>query len=504
MALALIMAMVMGGMACPAASLAAAASQDVLVQDAVKNLKQENYEEALDQLTRAWKTARTPETAYYLGMTYRYLLKYREARQHLDEAVRLKPNYLEAVFLLADTLVALDQVDEAQPHLAKLKAANFQPGKVAFLQGMAAYKQKRYAEAAEFFQVAQADPQVAQEAKVQLSLALAAQNKVSEAKKTMQEAISINPQSPAANYAQGYAQAMDRGMKEVKRFRFYATTGWDYDSNVTLQPGDPGAAQLVSGKSDFLYTQTAGLEYNLVPQGPWGLWTSASYYQNFHLRLGNFDMFNYILGLTPTYTWAKGRVWVPFLYNFTDVGSDKYYASYAVAPTYLHLITPKVGVEAGFRFARKYYTTPVVFPQDERSSKNWGGTVALYYFLKNQEGYIQGRFTYENDNTGGSNWNSNSYRLTLAALYPIKDRLKLRAFADLTFQPYDNPFFDGNPLAVNPKRYDTIFITGVEATYNIWQGLEANLHYYFVRDNSNIALYDYDRHIVGLQLGYRY
>ncbi|MBM4285524.1 MAG: tetratricopeptide repeat protein [Deltaproteobacteria bacterium] len=503
----LIMMLVMiwvGVAACPGLSLAAAPGQDALVQEAVRNLNQENYEEALEQLTRAYRQARTPETAFYLGKTYRHLLKYREARQYLEEAVRLKPAYLEAVFLLADTLVALDQPGQAQPHLDQLKAANYEPGKTAFLMGMAAFKQKRYGPAVDYFRQAQADPAVAQEAKVQESIALAALQRFSEARKSMQEAVSLNPQTQVASLAQGYLQAMDRTLKEEKRFKFFATTGFDYDSNVTLQPGDPASASAVSGKSDFVYTQTAMMEYNFVPQGPWGLWASASYFQNFHFRLGNYDVFNYILGVTPTYTWAQGRFWVPFFYNFTDVGSDKYYTAYTVAPTYLHLFTPKVGAEVGIRFSRRYYFQPITFYQDDRSGKNLGCTVALYYFLKNQQGYIQGRFTYNNDYAAGSNWRNNAFQFTLAALYPVTDSLKVRGFFDVTIQPYTNNFFNGNPFVSNPKRSDTVFITGVEATYNVWKGLEANVHYYFVKDKSNIALYDYDRHIVGLQLGYRY
>jgi hypothetical protein len=41
-------------------------------------------------------------------------------------------------------------------------------------------------------------------------------------------------------------------------------------------------------------------------------------------------------------------------------------------------------------------------------------------------------------------------------------------------------------------------------TYNIWKGLDFNAHYFFTRANSNTAIYNYSRHIVGIQLGYRY
>ena len=35
---------------------------------------------------------------------------------------------------------------------------------------------------------------------------------------------------------------------------------------------------------------------------------------------------------------------------------------------------------------------------------------------------------------------------------------------------------------------------------NFFKGMEAGFHWYFVRDNSNINLYNYSRHIAGGQL----
>ena len=45
---------------------------------------------------------------------------------------------------------------------------------------------------------------------------------------------------------------------------------------------------------------------------------------------------------------------------------------------------------------------------------------------------------------------------------------------------------------------------GMQATYELVKGLEAGVHWYFIRDNSNISLYNYSRHIAGGQLAYRY
>ena len=47
-------------------------------------------------------------------------------------------------------------------------------------------------------------------------------------------------------------------------------------------------------------------------------------------------------------------------------------------------------------------------------------------------------------------------------------------------------------------------ILGLQVLYKIYKNLDVNLHYYYIRDDSNTPLYDYDRTIAGFMLEYRY
>ena len=495
-----------GSLLGPAVAWAAPVEDQVLMQKVIQNVSQENYEEALRDLNISWQQGpKTAEKAYLFGMVYRHMMRYKEAREYLEQALRLRPAFPEAQLMLADTLIALNQVEEAEPLLQQLEASGYEPGQVAFLRGVTAYKKKQFSQAVDNFRDAQQYPKLAQEAKFQESMALAAQNRLSEARKAMEAATELDPQSPLAGLAQGYVSALDVRLKEVPRFRFFGGVGFDYDSNVTLAPGGPTTGvQAVTGKSDWFYSQSARLEYNLLPPKPLALWAQYSYYQNFHFKISEFDLWSNTFALIPAYTWANSRLWVPFTYNYTDVGSSKYFTSFNLNPTYLHLYNPNWGVEVGMRMGRNYYWFPVFLAEDDRSGRYIGGTLAYYYFLKNQTGYVQARFSYTHDFTFGNNWENNSYSLSLSTLYPINPGLRVRGFVDLTLQDYVFEFFNGNPFEQNPPRRDKILIAGVEATKDIWKGLEFNLHYYFIRDNSNVSIYNYSRHLVGCQLGYRY
>lgn len=499
----LLIAILLGGLLSGAPAWGVTPYDDVLVQKAAKNLAQENYDEALAELTEAWqKGAHTPEKAFLLGQTYRLMLNYPKAKEYLEEALRLKPNLPQAQLMLADTLLALEKPKEAQPYLEALESTGYESGQVAFLRGMTEAKQGKYSQALDYFRKAETDPKVAQEAKFQASLALAALNRLKEAKESMQQAIAVNPQTQTADFAQRYMGILEKRYEEVKPFRATVTAGYDYDSNVTLQPGGAGAAAQVAGQGDQVFTQTVSFEYNVNANQPFSLMNQYSYFQNFHPRLSTFDLMSHYVATVPTYSYSAGRVWAPLSFNYVDVQSDKYFTGYLVTPTWLHLLNEHVGLEGSARFNRKYYWFPIFLPQDDRNGKNVGGSLGAYYFFKKQTGFFQARLIYEHDFTTGTNWDNSSYRLLLSALYPVTDKLKVNAFVDLNYQPFDNQFFNG--AGFEDKRLDKTIITGLQVTYNVWKGLDFNVHYFFTRDNSNTAIYNYSRHIVGMQLGYRY
>jgi tetratricopeptide (TPR) repeat protein len=486
---------------------------DVLVKQGLQNIQQENYDEALAQLTEAWeKGARTPEKAYLLGQVYRLMLNYPKAKDYLSETLRLKPDFHPAQLLLADTLLALDRPKEALPILQEVKASGFEPGQTAFLLGIAASKEGRHQEALDYFRQVQDDPKLAQEAKFQASMALAALNRVREAHESMEQSIALNPQSQTADFAKRYLGVLAERSEQLRPFHITASVGYDYDSNISVSPSEPGQVTRISGKGGSVFTQTLLAEYNFLPEGPFSILTQYSYFQNFHPTVPGFDIMSHFWNISPTYGFKSGRLWFPCSYTYMDLQSDKYYTGFLTTPTYLHLFNEHIGFEVGGKYNRQYYVSPVYFNQDNRSGKAYGGNFGAYYFFKKQKGFLQARISAEHNSTTGSNWDSSTYRFLLAFLWPITDKWKYNIFLDLMYQPFDHVFYNGAtvdniqgaPLLPQPKRLDKILIFGMANSYEFIKGWEFGVHWYYIRDNSNINLYNYSRHIVGCQFAYRY
>ncbi len=469
------------------------------------HLSRQEYEEARELLLQAWeKGPRTAPLALALGKVHRHLLDYPGALGYLEEARRREPENTEIIFLMADTLIALDRTPEARPLLATLALRGYRPGPTQYLAGLAAVKERRYAEAAGHFRQAARDPALAQEAALQEALALARDHRLGPAESRLREMARLGPHTDSGILARGLLLAWEPRLPEARRFRAQAAAGFVYDSNVTLQPGAGAAAQQVSGRGDVFSYHLAALEYNLLPAGPWSLWASYSFYQTLHRRLTSYDVISHTFGLTPAYIWPRTRLWLPLSFSYTDVGSDKYSTAFQASPTLLHLLTPRVGLEAGLRLARLYYWLPVFQPEDDRSGRQLGASGGLYYFWADGQGFVLLRLSYDHVATAGDNWDRHVYRLALGARYPLTSRLTLRGFGEISWQPYVHIWVGDNNAARNPRRRDTLYTLGAEAGWRLWRGLEVAASYHFIRDDSTIALYDYRRHLVGLQLGYRH
>lgn len=286
--------------------------------------------------------------------------------------------------------------------------------------------------------------------------------------------------------------------------------GLDYDSNVTLQSRDNETARYVFGKGDGLYKHSANIGYNLELSNEVGILCQYSFYQDLHFRLTRYDAMIHNIGLTPTWRLFKGSGQLMSLFNFSymDIGSDKYKTSYSVLPTYFQMVTNRTMLEFGVRFDRKYYWGPIVVQQDDRSTHTYGASMGVYYFVNDERtGYLMARFSYENDFAAGDNFDSESYRLHLEAMWPIIKPLRARAHVDLLRQSFDKEWYDANksPRGFTfPNREDHVVEAGLSLNYAIYRGLEGRVYTTLTWANSNITWYRYNRFVVGGLLGYRY
>lgn len=299
------------------------------------------------------------------------------------------------------------------------------------------------------------------------------------------------------------------GEAAVQKLHFETYADFDYDFNATQQPDSKPDKALVPRRGSMVFNQYLKGEYNFNPKGRFDVQTTYELFQSFHNRelLAYLDTMTHTWTLRPSYSFLEYKnlvLYVPFAFNYTDVGSDKYTTTFSLTPNFFHRLSETLGYSLETRLIRNYGWSPQIFPQFyDYSSRAIGGSAGFFYFIGDQGGYLQLRLNYDYVGARGSNNDTSNYSLTMSGEYPVMTDLKVYCYLTLALLPYEHPYYDGT-LTAYPKRLDKSLLFGTTVSYNIYKGLYANLHYYLRRQDSNIGLYDYVTHIMGAQLGYRY
>ena len=168
--------------ATPTAAQPAAPEPDYMLQGTT-NFRQGNYEEALDDLTKArLKDPRSAIAAYYLGATLKKMQQYSKALPNLMEAVTLQPPVKEAYPELADVYYVLGKNDEALKALESAEREGVDPAQTAYLKGLVLMKKRSFKESEASLEKARTlDPKLSSAVDYQIALIYHRQGKQAEA-----------------------------------------------------------------------------------------------------------------------------------------------------------------------------------------------------------------------------------------------------------------------------------------------------------------------------------
>src|SRR4030042_1313326 len=175
-------------------------SAQSLLDTGIKEYKAENYEEALEILTKG--KSQQPDSsliAFYLGLTYKQMGHYREATTQFEEALRLSPPAKDAYPELIETLYYLNEIKEAKDWMDRAEKERVAPGRLSFLKGLILLKEKNEKAALKAFKKAQdVNLSLSQASDIQMARIYARQKRFSEAKESLKEVISVDPTSETA------------------------------------------------------------------------------------------------------------------------------------------------------------------------------------------------------------------------------------------------------------------------------------------------------------------
>lgn len=465
------------------------------------NLKDENYEEAVEDLKKAREhDPKSSVAAFYLGAAYKKIQDYKEARVHLKDAITLSPAVKEAVMELADVSYQLGNMDEALETLEIAEREEIAPAQTAFLKGLVLLRQGKNNEAIESFKKSKAtDSKLATSADYQIGVANLQEGRLSDAREIFKEIIVRDPNSNLSQFANQYIEAITRRLKEERPFRISVGLQYQYDDNVLLKPGESAAAAGITNEADSSAIATLRAEYAPRFKGPYAIKAQYSLYLNDRSTLHTHDVQSHTVAFIPSYNLRQSSISLLASYNYTLVHDEKYLKAVAVTPTYTFTLTGNQYAQAFYRYAKKDYLNAPINQDEDRNGDDNGLGASWFYLIMENRGFVNFRYEYNREDTEGVNWKYSGNKAGLSFLYPVADRLKFNVAGEAYIQDYENVH-----TSFGIKRKDETYTGSALFSYNFFDEIDVQVQYVYTKGRSNIAVYDYSKNILSAGVEVRF
>lgn len=483
--------------------------QTPLLENGIKLYKQEKYKEAVEILEKARKQDPTSSAAaFFLGLAYKQQSDFQNAATHFRDAVTLTPKIKEALFELIEVLTRLGEKEhlaEARKWLELAKTVTFSPAKVAFLEGMILQKEGKYIKAIEFFEKAKSlDPSFSQSAELQIAISYMNARDLKKARERLRAVVTYNPESDLADFARRYQDSLEKQIAYDRPVHITALVSGGYDSNVVLKPSDNTVAPDISGEASYFKTANVRLDYTPQVKSPWIVNISDSFSGNWYNSQvkKTHDLMSNSLNAVAGYNFGQFSLNATANYLYTIRRNPDW-------ETLAHIIGfgPLARMSwrrnhlfeffAGF-FVKNYHDPPLV---PEEDSDSVGKNVYLNWMWAFRKGsFFMLRSDISEEDTDGSNLDNASYRFSANVTFPlIIDSLRLQLGTNALIQDYSNTH-----STFGIKRKDRIYQAGAGLSWNFYDNFTLLSQYNFTRQESNIEIYEYDRHITTFGIEYRY
>jgi tetratricopeptide (TPR) repeat protein len=470
-------------------------AQNTELARGIEQYQKENYEEAEPLLIDARRQDPQNSTAaFFLGMTYKQMVRYPEAAKNLRDAVSLEPRIKEALVELVDVLYRIgtkESLKEATGWIPVAVAENIYPGKIAFLEGLILQTEGRNRQAIDAFEKAKAlDPALSQAADVQIAICHMKAQELEQANEKLKAAILYNPESDLASFARRYLDVVERRMEMERPLRLSVKLLGQYDTNVLVDPVDPTLQSPGKEKEDF--NKIAALNVDYVPRLSAPYMFNASYFSSANFLQRNYATHNsWVNSVTaaPGLNFGRWSLALSGRYDNVQLRNpdyQEYLEAFSVGPL-LRIVPAQQHL---FEFLLDYqendYWEPITPDEDRDSQVTNAGFNWIWSFKKDSFTFFT--YRYADERASGVNWDNHYHRLALTSSIALADRLQLQLGGEVSYRNFKNR----NTIFLQERRDDFYqLIAGI--SYDLFKHTRLIAQYTHIRNNSTIDLYTYDR-----------
>ena len=450
---------------------------------------------------------------YYLGLTSLRLQRYREAEDRFREVLKRHPDDARARLGLGMALYHEHRYREASTELTVAERTLKDDPLLYYYAGLAAAEQQSYEQASDkFLRAGKLDPELGNDAGYQRGATLHSQHQYQQA--TAEFRAAVEGAQPAAAPVER-PSAAPAGQVPSKPWSANYGLSLQYDSNVVLLPGGSALPNNISHKDDFVTALNVGGEYRFLQTDKWTVGAGAGLFGNIHARLSDFNVFDLAPNLYVERRLGSAQLRLQYTLDYVTVGGDPYLLSNAIQPTLTIPESDRTYTQAFFRYQNKDFKS---FRDDQlgapvnqtRDANNYMLGAMQYWKFSNDRGYVRGGYMFDTDQTPSSSgpttpgiptsadWQYTGHRLSTGVAYQPLAATTLQLAFDYYRQNYSNPNSFSPDLTV---RKDNVYLLTGTVVRDLRSWLWLAFQYSYTRDQSNVDVFDYSRHIVSLTVG---
>jgi len=318
---------------------------------------------------------------------------------------------------------------------------------------------------------------------------------------------------PGDREAALYLAYIERTRKSKQKFWDLAlSVSAQYDDNVTAVPqgaSPPAGRSGISRQSDYRTVLALRSEVRALERGPLVAGAGYALYQSFHRTLSGFDVEAHTPVAFAQYTVGPVQTRLQYVFDYAKVGRSPYVIAHAIAPIITVTETPDLFTSFQLRYQSKDYQHGRFLFNSQRDGQNWliGGT--QYWLYAKQTAHVRAGYVYDNAVTGGSDvaralaatsadWAYQGHRFLVGTTLPPWSRITL----ELGFEYYQQDYSSANSFSPvgDVVREDKTYSPSVTVSRPLTDRLSLAVQYLYMRAESNIAVFDYQRDLVSLTL----
>jgi len=476
------------------------------------------------------------------GRCHVQLAQYPAAENELRAAREADPGLPHVDLYYAMAAFHLGDIQAAEASIAKARAGSADRAELYLYEGLLALRrQENAAAAASLDRARDMSATVEPTASYYAGLAFAGADDAAQAVEALDRVIAMEPQGSVwaeeARKAKERIEAGDGGS-----WWAWATVGVEYDDNVVLRSQGTLLPQGISGNHDMRSVWTLHGGYEFLRERDWSAGVAMTYYGSAHYDLEEFNQHNPVLSLwvdrrlaeatTLRLRYDSSHSWIdskPFLHSDTltptlfhewgTPGRSELYGS-IFKYNYLYSSSGEIVDGRGQPFSNclspgtTFCSPPGIQEGQDRNQDGWGFSVGADHSLPLNffETELTVGYRYERYSSRGSEYSYEGHEFRVATDTRLPWEFQLRTLVSYTLRPYRNNssfpdprdvFFNLEYPLQNENRRDDAWYYSVALEKKLTDDFSAEIAYRYIKNHSNVAVFDYDREILGLYVTYR-